>query len=365
MARVLCVDDDPQVLKGLASFLERTYDVHVAVNGAQGLVVLDQHGPFDVVISDMRMPGMDGSAFLAEVADYVPHTTRILMAGPADIQAAVKGMHRGRGFRLLMKPCAPKDLRQTVDDAVELCRLRRAEPELLEETLVQCVSVLSEILSITSPERYGRAHRMRRIVRGCVRYLGLKAGWKYELAALLSQIGKVAAGQIGTVSHYELASHLLERIPRLEEIRRMVADQFVDVSLAHAAQALHDGHAPTLGAHLLRVAHDLDQLLQGGRTPPEAVAVMENRTGTYNPAVLNAALGWARSLPDAQPIRFSDLVGGMVLLRPLRLLRGDELVPASHEVSAPLVAALKRTLPADRIEEPLWVQPLAPTLDNR
>src|SRR5277367_6724112 len=63
--RVLCVDDEPNVLEGLTLTLRRRYEVRTAPGGAEGLELLGRDGPFAVVLSDMRMPGMDGAAFLA------------------------------------------------------------------------------------------------------------------------------------------------------------------------------------------------------------------------------------------------------------------------------------------------------------
>lgn len=83
--RVLCVDDEPQVLQGVGRVLRRDFEVLTATSGAAGLAVLDEAGPISVVVSDMRMPEMDGAAFLSQVRDRWPDTTRILLTGQADI----------------------------------------------------------------------------------------------------------------------------------------------------------------------------------------------------------------------------------------------------------------------------------------
>ena len=73
--RVLCVDDEPKVLEGLENTLAWHYDVRLAPGGAEGMEMLQHEGPFAVVISDMRMPGMDGATFLANVYEETPDTT--------------------------------------------------------------------------------------------------------------------------------------------------------------------------------------------------------------------------------------------------------------------------------------------------
>ena len=103
--RVLCVDDEPQVLEGLALNLRRHYEVHVAGSGAEGLQRLEQDGPFAVVLSDMRMPGMTGAVFLAHVRQRAPDSVRLLLTGHAELDAAIAAINTGHIFRFLAKPC--------------------------------------------------------------------------------------------------------------------------------------------------------------------------------------------------------------------------------------------------------------------
>ena len=159
--RILCVDDEPNVLEGLVAFLRRRYRVTTALNGAQGLVAIDENGPFDVVVSDMRMPGMDGAAFLGEVREISPDTTRILLTGHAEMASAIEAVNRGGVFRFLTKPCPPADLLRAVREACRVYQLRRAEQELLQETLRGSVGVLTEVMALAAPDLFGRADRGR------------------------------------------------------------------------------------------------------------------------------------------------------------------------------------------------------------
>lgn len=116
--RVLLVDDDTRILAGLRRQLHRQYDVKTAPGGEQGLETLHADGPFAVVISDMRMPGMDGATFLARVRAASPRTTRMLLTGQTELSTAIRAINDGQVFRFLDKPCQPTVLERALQEAV-------------------------------------------------------------------------------------------------------------------------------------------------------------------------------------------------------------------------------------------------------
>ena len=107
--RVICVDE-PHVVSGLALHLRRRYDVEVATSGQAGLDLLARAPEAAVVISDMRMPGMNGAEFLSRVSTQHANTTRILLTGHAELDAAIRAVNEGSVFRFLLKPCPPPEL---------------------------------------------------------------------------------------------------------------------------------------------------------------------------------------------------------------------------------------------------------------
>ncbi len=133
--RVLCVDDDPQVLDGLKNVLRRRFDVTTAEGGPEGLKALTQAGPFTVVVSDFRMPGMNGAEFLRRVRDGAPDTVRILLTGQASWEDTISAVNEGYIFRFLVKPCPAPVLLKALDGAVEQARLVTRDRELLESKL--------------------------------------------------------------------------------------------------------------------------------------------------------------------------------------------------------------------------------------
>jgi DNA-binding NtrC family response regulator len=115
--KVLCVDDEPNVLEGLKLHLSPMWEVVTTTSGALALELLARQGAFAVVISDMRMPGMDGATLLGIIRQRSPHTVRILLTGQVEADAATAAVDAGF-FRVLKKPCAPGVLVSVVKDAV-------------------------------------------------------------------------------------------------------------------------------------------------------------------------------------------------------------------------------------------------------
>lgn len=117
--RVLCVDDEPNVLEGLSRSLRRYFEVVTAVGPEAGLLALEKNGPFAAIVSDLRMPGMDGIAFFEASRKIAPQSMRVLLTGQADLDSALAAINRGAIFRFLLKPCAPDVLQEALTEATK------------------------------------------------------------------------------------------------------------------------------------------------------------------------------------------------------------------------------------------------------
>lgn len=136
---VLFVDDEPQVLSALRQALRKSgLAIETASSGEAALERLAR-GPVDVVVSDERMPGTQGSELLSLVRAADPHTIRILLTGQASVEAAVRAVNDAGVHRFLTKPCPPNVLLATIRELVaardaEAARAtRRADPVASEE----------------------------------------------------------------------------------------------------------------------------------------------------------------------------------------------------------------------------------------
>jgi len=331
---ILFVDDDENVLECMKRQFRRKYDVQTALGPHEGLQTFRRDGPFSVVVSDLQMPGMNGIQFLSAVRNQSPETVRIMLTGQGDLSAAVAAVNQGAIFRFLVKPCAPAVLDKVIEAGLDHYRMLNAEKQLTQETLLGCVNLLVEVLSMLQPMAFGKANRVRRYVREILStittaptYKGPRVSWEFEAAALLSQIGwatlppdlieKVAQGDSSAAenpkftSHAAAASRMIGQIPRLEVVAQIIANQNTPFSAAEE----DDLSTPLLGAQVLKGALDFDQLRQRGIHHGDAVSRMRSRPGLYNKLVLDAlaSMEESESGDDLLEILFRDLAPGMIL----------------------------------------------------
>lgn len=114
--QILFVDDESTLLDGYRRLLKRHFRIETATGGDEGLHIIGRKGPFAVVVSDMRMAGMDGAEFLGHVRLRAPETVRMLLTGYSDVHAAIDAVNKGNIFRFLTKPCS----RESLVDAIQL-----------------------------------------------------------------------------------------------------------------------------------------------------------------------------------------------------------------------------------------------------
>src|SRR5215470_8456644 len=128
MRRILFVDDDPQLLSGLSKALRKYRDRWAMVFAGSGDAALAEirRAPFDVVVSDMRMPVMDGAALLAHIRDEDPSTIRMILSGFSDRTAIVRALPVAHQF--FNKPCDLAELAAAIERACSLRSLFASEP---------------------------------------------------------------------------------------------------------------------------------------------------------------------------------------------------------------------------------------------
>lgn len=132
--RILCVDDEKNILQALErSFLDDDYEIVSASSGAEGLQALEGSGPFQVVISDYRMPVMNGVEFLKNVFGRWPDTVRLVLSGYADVGAIVAAINEGHIYKFIPKPWNDEELRLTIQKSLEHYNLQEKHRQLQAE----------------------------------------------------------------------------------------------------------------------------------------------------------------------------------------------------------------------------------------
>jgi response regulator RpfG family c-di-GMP phosphodiesterase len=372
--KVLCVDDDANILQGYQRGLRKQFDIETALGGPEGLEKIVSKGPFAVIVSDMRMPGMDGVQFLAAAKQQAPDSVRMMLTGFADQETAIEAVNEGNIFRFLTKPCPPHTFAKALAAGIEQYRLVTSEKVLLEKTLRGSVKVLTDVLSLTNPTAFGHASRVRRLVQQLCKQLNVDQPWQCEIAAMLSQIGcvtvppdtleKMYHGQALTAEeHRMLESHpavgrdLVANIPRLEPIAEIIAYQqrcFDGTGIPSDAPA---GKEIPLGARILKVALDYDALTWSGLGDVDAIARLREGSHRYDPEVLVALeilSGFEEPL-EIQEVGFNSLTTRMILAEDLTTTTGILLVSKGQEVTTSMRRRLMNFARSGQIQGPIRV----------
>lgn len=359
--RVLCVDDDPRILVILGRVLNSRFDVQTASNAVDAIVAIERaEAPFAVIISDLRMPGMDGIALLRHCREITPNSIRVLLTGNADMEGAVDAVNDGAIFRFLTKPCSSDSLATAVTAASEQYRLIESERVLLEQTLRGSIKALTEVLTVANPSAFARAIRLKRYVGQIADVLGVSDRWEMEVAALFSQLGCVslpsalitkmntggeldASEQVIVDALPSDAVAFIAEIPRLDAVREILLQQNTPFGENGAPRGSAQGARIPLGARVLKAASDLDWLLAGGMPVALALGNLSARKGVYDPKVLHAlhsALGQATEV-GVRRIRFRDVQEGMVFSADVHGPRGLLLAARGQEVGPALMNRLR------------------------
>lgn len=399
---VLCVDDEPNILSALRRLLRPSgYRVLVAESGAEGLELMASE-QVDLVISDMRMPNMDGAAFLAAVKAGWPDVVRILLTGYADMASTIDAINRGEIFRYVTKPWVDSDMLLTLRQGLERKALeadkRRLEAltqqqnetlrqlneslevkvqartaelqkanERLKNSFLNSIKIFSSLIELRHPALAGHSRRVAAMGRSLALKVGMdaKAAQEVFLAGLLHDIGKIGfpdkllAKPVRTMAFDELqvynkhplaGVHALMAFDELGTAARMIRHHHE----RYDGQGFPDGARGNdipLGARVLAVANDFDSLQIGTFsaqqfTPKEAKQIMEKDRGKrYDPLVLDA-LFELTGAPPAPPLRevrlrLSELKPGMVLTRDFVSREGALLLGADHKLDAKLIEKMQ------------------------
>ncbi len=359
--KILIVDDEPNLLSSCKRILRHEpYELYTACGGAEGLAIFGNQGPFAAVISDYRMPGMDGIEFLLKIRQRNPDSVRIMLSGNADMKTAVEAVNQGNIFQFLNKPCPPEILKKSIQTGIGQYRLITAEHELLKNTLTGSIRVLIDILSLINPIAFSRASRIRKYVHHLVTEMHIQNVWQYEIAAMLSQIGcitlppelleKASEGETLTREEQSLLDtypqvgyNLINKIPRLENIARMIGKHQQPFFKFNMDSEVSENDGIAIGAQILKAAIDFDSKVSEGNTKSIAIEKLRKNRGIYNPRLLTI-LETVDMLGDnkgVQSIYLKEIHFGMIAYEDIRAKNGLLLVTKNQEITYPVIVRLK------------------------
>jgi len=301
-SKILCVDDEPNVLEGLGRILHRKCTLLTATSGAEALALLAEPRSIAVIVSDMRMPQMDGATLLSECRNRHPAVVRLLLTGYSDTESEIRAVNDGQVFRFLTKPCPPPVLLAALTAAVEKYRCESRGRALVDHSIAGSVRALTEAIALAHPNTPASTARQLDRARRVARLLHVVEPWHVEVAVILSQAGYVVlpneqlaraestplcqGGTPCTVTRLPLAvAGVLAGFPSLERAQEALKFQ-------HRSFVCADGgpeqEALPIGSRILKALADLGFEEARGSTTAAAIETLHSRPGTYAPSVLGA-----------------------------------------------------------------------------
>lgn len=375
---LLCVDDEANILASLKRlFRPAGYRVLTATSGEEALALLEKEA-VDLIISDMRMPGMNGAQVLAAVRARWPETVRILLTGYADIGSTIEAINNGQLHRYISKPWDDSEVQLVVREGLERKALLREKNRLealtqaqneelrqlnagletkvaertaelaaahdkLKTGFLNTLKTFSNLIELRGGQMAGHSRRVADLARRIGQAVKLPSNEAQDLffAALLHDIGKIGLpdallgkpfNQLTPDERSEMVKHpakaegLLMGLEQLHGAARLIRAHHERFDGQGYPDGLA-GDAIPLGARILAVANDYDAIQQGAISPKRASAeeallyLRGGRGHRYDPAIVKVV----ESLLDSTPrsgtsplvLRSDQLKPGMALARDL------------------------------------------------
>jgi response regulator RpfG family c-di-GMP phosphodiesterase len=375
--KILFVDDDQNILSSFKRQFHNIYNTFTADNGAEGINIIEKEENVAVVVSDYRMPEMNGVDFLSRAREISPNTVRFMLTGQADMEAVIKVINEGKIFRFLTKPCLPDLMKKNIEDGIEQYRLIISEKMLLEKTLGGAIKVLTDILSLVSPQAFSRASRVRRLVQEFVDKMSLKNPWQLEVAAMLSQIGCVTVPDfiISKVynnkellpnefpmfqNHPKIGSEMIANIPRMKTVAKIIEYQEKLFNGAGVPKDEISGEDIPLGSRILKLALDFDSLMQSGSKRENIIEIINQRlkVGWYDERLVKVLEMPVvkRKKYVATEVTLNKLTDNMILADDLFNKRGSILLGSKgQEITKSFIYRLINIHKNDGIQQPIKV----------
>ena len=395
---VLCVDDEGNILSALKRVLRSAgYCVVTAGDAVQALRRLHEM-PIDVVISDMRMPGMDGAALLEQVQQHWPGVARLLLTGHADMGSTIAAINRGRIFRYLQKPWDEHALLGALAEATERIALEREKSRLeqltreqneqlrtlnddlerrveartaelktandrIQRNYLKSIKVFSNLLELRGGQTAGHCRRVAEMARDIARKMGMPEEQVLQtfVAGLLHDIGliglpdRIFARPVQRLDPPDAALYRGHAVAA-EQSLMALDDMQPLLPMIHAHHERHDGRgypeklsgaAIPVGARILAIADTFDDLQQGvlvdaRMTALQARTLMREGRGTqFDPEILDVFLHITEPEVPRRPtdvkLSSSALEADMVLSRDLVARTGLLMLSAGHRLTPSLI----------------------------
>ena len=229
---VLFVDDDPNILKAIQRNLRDKFEICIAESVSDALQLLKEH-QFPVIVSDMKMPEMNGADFLILAKEAQPEAIRILLTGESGLEEAIKAINESDIYKFLKKPCATDKLISTIDTALRMYNAHHIEALIMDKSVKGFVYIISDLMNVISPEIFKKSSDVSKIAKSSQTKFPIEDSWSVEVACLLMYLGSIhykvykysdLYGKHLMVKVLNKSAQLIFNIPKFEEVHNILYD---------------------------------------------------------------------------------------------------------------------------------------------
>lgn len=300
--KILIVDDEPDNLALLYRTLRNDYDVTKASSPVDALGILKEE-KFQLILSDHKMPGMDGVEFLKITQEICPSTMRLLVTAYTDAKILIDAINYAKIYRYIKKPYAPDELVHIVQASLEYYQLKQDNEVLindLKELFAGTIKAIIEALDAKDSFTLGRSRRVAFYSTKMIAHMHMpssEAG-KVELAGLLHDIGMIGVTEeilnktqkLTDEEYEEIKKHVQHSVKILEDIKQL--EDVIEIIKYHHEHYDGKGYPHglsgediPLGSRIISIADAFDGMVsnrayRGGMSSDDAVRALEGRAGT-------------------------------------------------------------------------------------
>jgi response regulator RpfG family c-di-GMP phosphodiesterase len=392
--KVLYVDDESSLLASFSSLMRREgYQIQTLGDSTTILSVIEKNGPFALVISDQRMPGLDGVGVLKQVREVHPETIRVLLTGFASLDDTQRAINESGIARYMNKPWDDEELKKLARECVDQYNLTAENKYLtsqlvekneilsvlLDGTVGQTIRVLSHLLLYINPQAANQTERIRKLAKAILDLmpnLSTEERWDIDRALDLFNIGiaflppliQVSLNKDGLQSlerfpvacnHHLLASDLIKDIPRFGKVANIIryqAKNFDGTGKPDLEQVR--GKDLPLGARLLHILLDLEKSSTENFRGRVVLEEMVKRPVKYDKDLIELILQGGASKKGQRKeasLTITHIRAGMIAVDDIKTNAGQVLLQRNTVITESSVKILQHWNGYDHIIEPIRV----------
>ncbi len=413
---ILIIDDEEGILSALKRLLRREdYNVITTTSPDRGLEIL-RNEPVSLIISDQRMPEMDGTEFLHQASMLQPDALRIMLTGYADVNAAMAAINQGQVYRFITKPWNDLELKVTIKEAVDFNNLRRENQKLYDLTIQQnaelkelnenlerkveertqeiaekneelnrlykelqasyfkTIRVFLDLMEMYDPDLGGHAKRVGVSSRLLAEHCNLQeeeldvieaAGYLHDVGLIgipreiirKRRLDRTLAEEGLFKQHPILGYVLLNAVPKLDQVSVLVRSHHELFNGTGYPDGLKKEEIP-FGARIIAIANVYDHILARKNTSIDDVSIHLRKVAgvELDPLIVSKAIEVFLELKEVErpevAIAVEDLRPNMVLARGLKTQSGRLLMPKDAVVKEVYLEKINKFHEIDPIE---WI----------